>query len=121
MGGQGFEDDLLNRLKGVVSGRKRESYGGLEMMRHDETEAERLVVDGLRKLKLKESDLRCLRKGAREKSLLAWRVHENAMVGHVWIAARLKMGVAASTGKYVRKISESRNADIIRLRSMLEK
>lgn len=94
---------------------------GREMMRHDEMEAERLVGDGLRKLKLKESDLYCLRKGSREKSLLAWRVHTNTMVGHAWIAARLKMGVAANIGKYVREISESRDTDVTRLRSILEK
>ena len=120
VGTETFEEDLLGKLKDAISDGDRESYTGAEMVRHGEVEAERLVGWGMKRVGIKEEDLQVLKMGAKEKALLAWRVHRGAMVSHRWIAERLKMGVAVNIGKHVRQISESKDLVIVRMRKALE-
>jgi hypothetical protein len=119
LGGGEFEDGLVNRLKGVVSGRRRESYSGPEMMRHEDGEAQRLVKAGLRLLKLDESRLDELKKGALEKRLLAWLVWDRTGVGQRWICERLKMGAAGNVGRYIQEVRQSRDVAVAGLRKKL--
>jgi len=119
VGDESFESEMLARVKAAVEGRQRGSYSGDEMARHDEGEAERLVKKGLKILGVEESRLVVMRKGSAEKKVLAWLVTRRAMVSSHWIAERLKMGVAANVGKYVREVHENKSADIVRLRKTL--
>ena len=119
IGDESFESEMLARVGQAVEGKQRASYSGDEMARHDEGEAERLVRKGLKILGVEESRLGVMRKGAPEKKVLAWLVTRRAMVSSRWIAARLKMGVAANVGKYIREMQEDESADIVLLRKRL--
>jgi REP element-mobilizing transposase RayT len=121
IGDAGFEDEMVKRLKGVIMGRRRESYSGEEDRRHDEVEATKLMEEGMRRLGVEGRDLKSMKKGAAEKMLLAWLVHGRAMVGNSWIAERLLMGTSANIGKYVRVIAMSNDPRIMLLRKKLEK
>jgi len=61
-----------------------------------------------------------MRKGALERSLLAWAITRRAMVSQHWMADRLKMGVAANVGKYVKVAAESAESRVLNLRLKLE-
>ena len=58
-------------------------------------QAERLVVEELKKRKLKESDLPALKKGDSRKIGIAQRLREETMVTVKWISERLHMGSVA--------------------------
>jgi hypothetical protein len=119
IGGESFEAEMLERVKTAVAGGQRESYSGLEMVKHDQDEAERLVRAGMKVLGVRNEELEGRRKGAMEKKLLAWLVKSRAMVSHRWVADRLKMGVAANVGKYAKEASEAKHSDIVHLRERL--
>jgi len=119
IGGESFEAEMLGRLKTSVAAGQRESYSGVEMVKHDEGEAERLVRAGMKVLRLGNEELERMRNGALEKKLLAWLVKSRAMVSHRWMTDRLKMGVAANVGKYVKDASRDKHPDIAHLRERL--
>ena len=62
-GSDGFRDGLVRRLGKVMEGRQRGSYSGGGVRRHDESEAEKLIVKGMKALGVTEHDLSCLPKG----------------------------------------------------------
>jgi putative transposase len=119
VGGADFEAVLVERLKDVVTARKRESYSGEAMRRHDEAEAERLVRSGLKALGLTEADLEKQAKGSREKCLVAWLVQERTLARQSWVAERLRMGAASGVGAYTKRIREATDPEVRRLRHLL--
>ena len=121
VGGAEFEESLLKKLKDVVAERKRESYSGEAMRRHDEGQAERLVRGGLRALGLTEADLDKQAKGSREKCALAWLVQERTLAKQSWVAERLRMGSASGVGAYAKRIRDATDPEIRRLRQLLHK
>jgi len=121
VGGQGFEETLLGRLKRVVADKKRGSYSGEAITTHDEAEAERLIRQGMKALGIGEDDLERQRKGSRDKCLLAWLVHGRTTVRQEWISRRLIAGAASGISTYARRIREAADPETQRLRASLEK
>ena len=104
----------------MVAERKRESYSGEAMGRHDEAEAERLVRAGMRALGLTEADLAKQAKGSRDKCLLAWLAQEGTLAKQNWLVDRLKMGAASGIGAYAKRVREATDSETRRLRKALQ-
>jgi REP element-mobilizing transposase RayT len=92
LGGSSFFEKLEERLAQIVKGRKRESHSGPARQGHDEAAAEQALRRGLRRLGMKEGELKEMRKGAPEKVVLAWWLREQTTVTLRWVSDRLKMG-----------------------------
>jgi putative transposase len=104
-------EEFLDRLEGVVSGalgeKRRESFDGEAVRRHDENEAERLLKAGMKVLGLAGiKDVKNLRKNDKRKQALAWLVKSRTVVRHEWILERLGMGHRSNV---TRALAEFRN------------
>jgi len=90
-GEEAFRRELLEQVGEQIG---REHYGE---ERHESQieQAERLVVEELKKRKLKESDLPALKKGDSRKIGIAQRLREETMVTVKWISERLHVGSVA--------------------------
>lgn len=107
-GSEAFAAELLERLEGVIGvNGKRESYRGEEIRLHGEREAERLVRDGLERLKLGDARLATLPKGASEKVVLTSMLKRRTSVSNSWIAERLKLGHPANVPRLMRQEREA--------------
>ena len=109
LGSTGFRDELMDRLDGTLKGVKRASLNGPEMRLHDESEAERLLQAGLKRLGLDEGALPGMPKGAEEKAVLAWYLRKHTTVGRAWIARRLAMGDESRITKLVRAVNQEKH------------
>jgi putative transposase len=104
LGDESFRKQLLERLDGVMSGKQRDSFSGEQALGHDEVEAERLVVLGMKVLKLGEDDLELLRKNCAEKYAIAWLVRRHTCVKNQWIKDRLRMGKATNFATFIKRM-----------------
>jgi REP element-mobilizing transposase RayT len=105
--------DALNR---EVSGKRRDSFMGEEIRRHDEREAEKLVQKGLICCGITEEDLSNLKKGDDRKKLIAWYIRKKTSVRVEWIAQRLQMGVPSNFSRYMREVEESKSGVLWKLK-----
>jgi REP element-mobilizing transposase RayT len=105
--------DALNR---AVSGKRRDSFMGEEIRRHDEREAEKLVQKGLICCGITEEDLSNLKKGDDRKKLIAWYIRKKTSVRVEWIAQRLQMGVPSNFSRYMREVEESKSGVLWKLK-----
>ena len=114
-----FKEEMLERID--LSSGQRDSFSGDEVGAHDELDAERLVTAGMVVLGLDENRLTGLKKGAEEKTLLAWLVRKNTAVSNAWIADRLKMGRADCLSRYPKKIEEHQDKRIQQIKAKVSK
>ena len=91
LGDDEFRKELLERM----IGRAGPGHYGEEVREAAGEKAERMVIDGLKRLKWTESDLQHRAKGDAKKVALAARLREETTMPMKWIAARLGMGSAA--------------------------
>lgn len=121
-GSETFRQELVGKLDDVVRVRGgRESFGGQEVVLHDETEAERLVQSGLSRLNLEEADLPALPKGADEKKVLVWLLKKRTHMGNKWIVRRLHAGHPANIPRYAAAVKASKpDEQLGKLLRMLE-
>src|ERR1035441_10193039 len=87
-GGEEFRQELLEQ----VDARPGPSHFGEAVQEAEAAQAERLVVEGLKRLRWAEADLRARRKGERGKVQLARELRSKTTMPLAWIAARLNMG-----------------------------
>lgn len=104
LGSEGFRQELMGRMDDVLSGKKRSSFSGVQVVQHDKVEAERLVLAGLSALDLENSDLEGLKKNCPEKYAIAWLVRRNTCVKNQWIKDRLRMGVATNFAAFLMRM-----------------
>lgn len=116
-GSDEFKDEMLERID--LSSGQRDSFSGDEVGAHDEKDAERLLVDGLKVLGLAEAQLAELKKGAEGKALLAWLIRKNTAVSNAWIAERLQMGRPDCLSRYPKKIEETQDKRVQQLKAKL--
>ncbi|MDD2240722.1 MAG: transposase [Kiritimatiellae bacterium] len=109
LGGDRFRQEILDRLDGALKKGKRDSYNGEEVLNHDESRAEALIVAGLAKLGLKESDLAAMIKNCPEKYALAWLVRRNTFVSNGWIKEHLHMGKATNFAELLKKLAAAKH------------
>jgi len=80
-GGEEFRDWLMDRVDDAVAGRKRSSYESEGLRGHDEKQANRLLLDALKRLGISLEDLRGLRQSDARKQAVAWWVKSQTVVG----------------------------------------
>jgi REP element-mobilizing transposase RayT/ribosomal protein L39E len=88
LGGEEFRQELLEQ----VDARPGPSHFGEAVQEAEAAQAERLVVEGLKRMGWSEADLSARRKGERGKVQLARELRSNTTMPLAWIAARLNMG-----------------------------
>ena len=91
LGGDEFRQELL----GQVEGRIGAQHFGPERRESQESRAERVVQDELRRRGWTEADLRRRPKGDPAKVRLAHRLREETLMTMTWVARRLAMGSVA--------------------------
>ncbi|MDZ8118760.1 transposase [Pontiella agarivorans] len=119
-GGDNFRSQLQEVLDGVMDGNRRESYSGEPVKKHDEREAERLLAEGLRRLKVDDADLALLKKGDNRKKVVAWIIRKKTSVKNEWIVQRLHMGRASNLSRYVKDVDEAKEGELWELNEMMK-
>ena len=97
------------------------SYLGQAKRAHGELEAEQMVAQGLAALGLAGQRLADQPKGMAEKQVLAWWLHQRTTVGRRWVSERLVMGEESGVSKAIRRVKESREGKLHRLKQRLLK
>ncbi len=118
-GGDDFRVRMQEMLDGVMEGKRRDSYSGEQVKKHDEREAQRLLSDGLVKLKLDVADLSALKKGDARKKVVAWVIRNNTSVRNEWIVQQLHMGRASNLARYVKEVADATEGPLWKLRKMM--
>lgn len=111
-GSDEFRAQMAESLDEVLEGKRRASFAGDESREHDTLKAERLVVSGLQKLGLQESDLENLKKGDPRKKVIAWSVRRQTSVRNEWIAERLLMGNASNLPRQVQEVESAQEGEV---------
>ena len=88
LGGEEFRQELLEQ----VEARPGPSHFGEAVQEAEAAQAERLVAEGLKRMRWSEADLKARRKGERGKVKLAQELRSKTTMPLAWIAARLNMG-----------------------------
>jgi hypothetical protein len=88
LGGEEFRQKLVEQ----VEARPGPSHFGEAVQEAEAAQAERLVVEGLKRMRWSEADLRARRKGERGKIQLARELRSKTTLPLAWIAARLNTG-----------------------------
>jgi hypothetical protein len=118
-GSESFRDRLMDRITGVVSGRKRASYRHEGMRRHDESEAGALLLRCLERLKLSAEALACLKQSDPRKQAVAWLIKTRTIAGDEWIMEHMSMGHRSNVGRAVRAFQSPSDSQRRRLRKHL--
>jgi REP element-mobilizing transposase RayT len=99
LGEAAFRKELLAQVEARHGG----SHYGEELQESATGKAERLVLEGMRKLGWAEADLAVRRKGDGAKLKLAVRLRAETTMTLNWIAARLRMGTGPSLSNLLSK------------------
>lgn len=116
-GSDGFRDELLDRLDGIIGVcGKRESFDGIETRQHDEQEARKLLEACLKALSIEADNLGNMRKSCIEKCCMARLIRKRTCVSNGWIKQHLQMGKASNFAALVQRaeINEERTKKILR-------
>lgn len=115
-GSDEFRLKVQEVLDASVSGKRRSSFMGEEIRKHDEQEAEKLFRKGLTCCSITEEDLPDLKKGDDRKKVIAWHIRKKTSVRVEWITQRLKMGVPSNFSRYIRAVDESKEGPLWKLK-----
>ena len=88
LGGEEFRQELLEQ----VEARPGPSHFGEAVQEAEAAQAERLVVEGRKRMRWSEADLSARRRGEPGKVRLARELRSQTTMPLAWIAVRLKMG-----------------------------
>jgi REP element-mobilizing transposase RayT len=119
LGSESFRDRLMDRVGGIVAGRKRHSYRGESLRAHDEREAAKLLSTSLAQLGLTTKMVVSLKKSDPRKQALAWLIKSRTVVRDEWLIARLDMGHRSNISRAVSAFRISRGREHNRLRKAL--
>jgi REP element-mobilizing transposase RayT len=120
-GSDGFRQEMQAAVDGAMSGKRRDSFAGEMVGKHDEQEAERLLELGLATCGLSRAELESLRKGDNQKKAIAWLIRRNTSVRNEWISQNLKMGHPSSVSRNVRIVEEAQRGELMGLKQKMLK
>ena len=120
-GSDEFRDEMVATLDGVMAGKRRDSFGGVESKKHDTLEAQRLLVYGMKKFRLKPKDLLILKKNDPRKKAIAWSIRKNTSVKNEWIANAIQMGCLSNMSQYVSEVESAENGVLCNMKKILIK
>jgi len=113
----GLRDDLNRSLKEL----SRESVTGEPRRMHDESEAVRLLELACSEVGLICEEKGRLKKNDLRKEMVAWFLRKKTPMGLEWIAGRLEMGSRANVSRAIRKVEESTDQEIQRMKQKFGK
>ena len=119
MGGSGFRGGLVKRLKQALARGRGASYSGAAKQEHGETEAERLLEQGMAALELAVDELESSPKNLAQKCVLAWWLRQRTTVGRRWISERLIMGDESAVTCAVRQMKGKTGRELERMKKQL--
>lgn len=120
-GSDEFRSKVEQILDTAVRGKRRDSFMGDEIRKHDEKEAERLLQHGLDCCGITKDDLPRLKKSDDRKKVIAWHIRKNTSVRIEWITTRLNMGVTSNFSLYYRAVESARGGSLWKLKSRITK
>ncbi|MCF7849338.1 MAG: transposase [Kiritimatiellales bacterium] len=118
-GSDGFRDRMVEALDDVMDGKRRDSFVGGEVNRHDVLAAGRLFDGSLNRLGLSLSDLSKLKKSDPRKKAMAWIVRKRTCVRNEWIAQSMEMGCVSNVSSFIRQVDEATEGELFELRKVL--
>lgn len=116
-----FRLKVQGHIDSVISGKRRDSYMGAEIRKHDEIVADRLLQEGLLCFGLMENDLEGLKKGDDRKKVIAWHIRTKTSVRVEWICRRLQMGVPSNFASHIRSVGRAESGPLWELRNEIMK
>ena len=119
-GSDQFRDEMVAALDGVMEGKRRDSFGGIESQKHDTLEAMRLLAGGIKKLGIKKNDLLELKKNDPIKKAVAWSIRKNTSVKNEWIAKEIQMGCVSNMSQYVSEVESAEGGVLCNLKKILK-
>ncbi len=108
VGGEAFKSEMLDRLSNILTRDKGTPFGGAIIQEHDEHRAERLLQNGMVRLRINDSDFPNMPGCSPEKYALAWLVRRQTSVKVEWIKKRLLMGRATDFSAWLTKLESAR-------------
>lgn len=119
LGSEAFRDRMSDLAAALVKGKRRESYTGEEVRRHDETVSAEMLDRGLGVLEMKLPALRMLRQNDPRKQALAWLIRTTTIAGDAWITQHLDMGHRSNVSRAVNAFRSESPPQIKRLKRRL--
>jgi len=104
-------------MLGLVTGTVRKPVREI-LAAHNEQEAERLIVAGLKAVGLRGGNLVETAKGTPRKVAVAATARRRTLEGNEWLARRLCMGAAGRVGRYCAEAAN--RSEVVRLMRSIE-
>ena len=120
-GGEEFRDKMIQALDEVMEGKRRDSFTGTQVRKHDQLEAQRLLHEGMDLLGLPSDALASLRKSDPRKMVIAWLIRRNTTVRNEWISEQLHMGRASKLSSFTKQVEEAQNGILLELRKKVKR
>ncbi len=120
VGSEGFRDRLMDRIDGLVKGRKRTSYRPDGLRRHDEREAERRLEQGCKALAVAVPELWGRKQTDLIKQAVAWHVKRHSTISDAWICEKLEMGSRTNVHRAVQRFRSGADKAVRRLKRKLQ-
>ena len=118
-GSEKFREKVQEVLDGAVAGKRRDSFMGEAVRRHDEKEAKNLLQFGRELFELTEADLSGLKKSDNHKKVIAWLIRKKTSVRVEWITSSLQMGRSSNLARYVREVDQSNDGVLWKLKAKM--
>jgi putative transposase len=119
LGSEVFRERMSELAAAIVKGRRRESYTGEAIRRHDESRAAELLHRGLNLLEIKLPALRMLRQNDRRKQGIAWLIRTTTLASDDWITQHLDMGHRSNVSRAVTAFRSEHDPQIRRIKRRL--
>lgn len=119
LGGEAFRDELLDRIGDRIAKRRRESYSGEGVKKHDEKMAYGLLQRGLEQLKVEKVGVQSWKTTDIRKQALVWLIRSSSMVSSEWICEQLGMGHRSNISRAMRRMETFVDRDILKLKKKM--
>lgn len=108
LGGDEFREEMVKLLDTVLDGKRRDSFAGTEVRKHDVMEARKLLEEGMELVGLCPEVLAELKKSDPRKMAVAWLIRRNTAVRNEWISEQLHMGRTSKMSYFVKQVEDAR-------------
>lgn len=120
IGGESFRDRLMDRIDGIVKGRKRSSYRSDGLHRHDEREALRRLEQGCKAVGVDLPELWGRRQTDLIKQAVAWHVKRHSTISDAWICDKLEMGSRTNVHRAMKRFRSDADKAALSLKRKLQ-
>jgi putative transposase len=119
LGSEAFRERMEYLVSARVQRRKRESYAGEGLRRHDQRHAESLLEGALERLGVGIDQMRAMRKNELRKQATAWLLKSRTAVGNRWICETLRMRDRSNVNRAMRRIELADDRQTRRVKTLL--